>query len=34
MSRLSTKRPSNLVKLRLIPVYRNISKGPNQNKIQ
>ena len=31
MSRLSTKRPSNLVKLWLIPVYRKFSKGPNPN---
>ena len=34
MSRLSTKRPSNLAKLWLIPVYKNISKGLDQDKIQ
>ena len=34
MSRLSTKMPINLEKPQLIPVYRNISKGPNHDRIQ
>ena len=33
MSRLSTKRPGNLVNLWLIPVYKNISKGLDHDRI-